>query len=58
MLPETGGEVRCHLERRDIDNTLIEVLTRTVTEVDAIEEAPAVDAEALRREQLEALGYF
>lgn len=58
-LPETGGEVRCHLERREHDGTLIEALTRTVTEADVlIDDAPAVDLDALRKEQLEALGYF
>ena len=59
VLPETGGKVRCHLEIRDLGGTLKDVLTRTVTSEDLPEtDIPAVDAEELRREQLEALGYF
>jgi len=59
VLPATGGEVRCHLEMRWVDASLLDVLTRTVTEADLPDfTVPAVDAETVRREQLEALGYF
>ena len=58
-LPETGGEVRCHLEMRWVDARLLDVLTRTVTEADLPDVvAPAVDAETVRKAQLEALGYL
>ena len=57
-LPETGGDVRCHLEIRDpADARLLDVLTRTVTEADLPDVvAPAVDAETVRKAPLEALG--
>jgi arylsulfatase A-like enzyme len=59
-LPETGGEVQCHLERGWLaSGRLTKRLHRVVTSADIqTNTAPAVDAETLRREQLEALGYF
>jgi arylsulfatase A-like enzyme len=58
-LPETGGEVECHLERRKLTGEMIEHLHRVVTVADIVTDAPpTVDVDALRREQLEALGYF
>lgn len=58
-LPETGGRVKCHLEIRGEADALVDVLTRTITESDLPETGPLdIDADALRREQLEALGYF
>ncbi len=63
IFPNTGGVVgkivRCDLERRKLSGEFLERLHRVVTPADIdISEAPAVDAETLRREQLEALGYF
>ncbi len=49
-LPDTGGEVQCDLKATE---------RRVVTTADVlIDDAPAVDLDALRKEQLEALGYF
>jgi phosphoglycerol transferase MdoB-like AlkP superfamily enzyme len=57
-LPETGGEVRCDLEKRYPDGRIKKRLKRIITEADIDpDHTPAVDADALRREQLEALGY-
>lgn len=58
-LPETGGEVRCDLERRDGNRRLQEQLKRIITEADIeTDEAPDLDPEKARQEQLKALGYL
>ena len=56
-LPETGGDVKCHLEVRGADGALMDALTRTVTAEDA-REFEAGDGEAERLEMLRALGYL
>lgn len=58
-LPETGGQVHCNLAaRKRINGEFIKHQERTITEADIeTNEVPEVDTEALRREQLEALGY-
>lgn len=58
-LPETGGSVKCHLEIRGVDGALVEAMSRTITGDDLPEaECIDVDLDVLRKEQLEALGYF
>lgn len=58
-LPETGGAVHCYLEVPVPQGKSLETLSRTITEADLPHFiAPDTDAEELRREQLEALGYF